>query len=93
MNCQDCLAERRYKEESTLALAERTIRRLWIVILVLIVMLTGVCIGFFLYESQFEEYAETSTEETEVDAWQFGDGNFAAGGDISYATTGTCTED
>lgn len=90
MNCQDCkLAEKRYQEESVLAMAERTIRRLWITILVLIVLMAGMSIGFFVYEVQFEEYQET----TEIDAEQDGSYNFVAGGDLNYGTEDSNSED
>ena len=85
MNCQDCkLAQKRFQEESVLAMAERTIRRLWITILVLIVLMAGMAIGFFVYESQFEDYAET----TEIEADQQGDYNFVSGGDLEYVAEG-----
>ena len=94
MDCQKCkLNQKRYAEESALAFAERTIRRLWITTIVLIVALTGVCVGFFLYESQFEEYTETSTVDTEIEATQLGRINFVAGGDIDYGTIGESAED
>jgi len=85
MDCQKCkLAEKRFREESALAMAERTIRRLWITTIVLIVLLAGVCVGFFLYESQFEDYSEYSEEETEIDAVQVGRDNIVVGGDVIY---------
>jgi flagellar basal body-associated protein FliL len=90
MNCEECkLAHKRYQEESALAMAERTIRRLWITILVLIVLMAGMAVGFFWYESQFEEY----TEYTEVEAEQKGDYNFVSGGDLNYGTESTSAED
>lgn len=82
-NCQDC-NRNRIMSETALAMAERTIRRLWITILVLIVLMAGMATGFFVYESQFEEYSET----TEIDAEQDGDYNFVAGGDLNYGATG-----
>lgn len=86
MNCQECkLAEKRFREESALALAERTIRRLWVTTIVLIVLLAGVCVGFFLYESQFEEYTETT--ETEIEAVQVGEDNVVVGGDMNVEAT------
>lgn len=83
MNCQDCNRNRTLSEAS-LAMAERTIRRLWITVLVLIVLMAGMATGFFIYESQFEEYSEYSEYEAEVDAVQMGQDNFVAGGDINY---------
>lgn len=87
MNCQDC-NKNRMMGEAALAMAERTIRRLWITILVLIVLMTGMAIGFFVYESQFEEY----TESVEIDAEQDGDYNFVSGGDLKYVTEDTGSE-
>lgn len=81
MNCQECNKSRTVSE-SALAMAERTIRRLWITILVLIVLMAGMAIGFFVYESQFEDY----TESVEIDAEQDGDYNFVSGGDLKYVT-------
>ena len=94
MNCQECkLAQKRFKEESAIALAERTIRRLWVTIIVLIVLFAGVCVGFFWYESQFEDYTEESSVDTEVEALQIGEDNFVAGGDITYGATDKDTAD
>lgn len=94
MNCQECkLAEKRFREESALAFAERTVRRLWITIIVLIVLMAGMAVGFFAYESQFEEYTEQTSTETEIEAMQLGEDNLVAGGDINYGTAGEGAED
>lgn len=94
MNCQECkLAEKRFREESALAFAERTVRRLWITIIVLIVLMAGMAVGFFVYESQFEEYTEETSTDTEIEALQLGEDNFVAGGDINYGATGESAED
>lgn len=85
MNCQEC-RNRFLREESALAMAERTIRRLWITILVLIVMMAGMATGFFLYEAQYEEMK--TWEETEIEASQIGNHNFVSGGDINVGTEG-----
>ena len=81
MNCQECKVKR-LRDESALAMAERTIRRLWITVLVLIFLMVGMAVGFFVYESQFEEVE--SYEETEIQATQLGHDNFVSGGDINY---------
>ena len=94
MNCQECkLAEKRFREESALAFAERTVRRLWVTIIVLIVLMAGMAVGFFVYESQFEEYTEETSTDTEIEALQVGEDNFVAGGDINYGTVGESAED
>lgn len=87
MNCQDCNQTKHFSE-AALAMAERTIRRQWITILILIVLMAGMAIGFFAYEAQFEEYTDSSEYEAEIDAVQLGNDNFVAGGDINYGATG-----
>lgn len=89
MDCQGC-KHGRLREESALAMAERTIRRLWITNLVLIVAIVGLCVGFFVYESQFEDYS--SVEWVDIDADQEGDYNFLSGGDLYYGTESTHNE-
>lgn len=78
--------------EAAMAMAERTIRRLWITILVLIVMMAGMATGFFIYEAQWEEYTEYEDYDAEVEAFQMGDNNFVAGGDISYGAESEDTD-
>lgn len=87
MNCQEC-KYKKVREESALAMAERTVRRLWITIIILIVLMAGMATGFFIYESQFEDVVETSEYSADVNALQLGDDNFVAGGDINYGTNG-----
>lgn len=87
MNCQDC-NKNKLMGEAALAMAERTIRRLWITILVLIVLMAGMAIGFFVYEAQFDDY----TESVDIEAEQDGDYNFVSGGDLNYATAGESSE-
>lgn len=82
MDCRTC-RYKRLQEESALALAERTIRRLWITVLVLIILMAGMAIGFFAYEAQFEDVVET----TEISAEQSGSQNFVSGGDLTYGET------
>ena len=87
MNCEECkLAQKRFREESAIAMAERTIRRLWITVLVLIVVLAGVCVGFFLYEAQFETYEDVQDVVTDIGAFQLGSDNYVVGGDMTYVT-------
>lgn len=57
--------------ESSQARMERTNRRMWIVILVLIVALLGTNAGWIYYESQFEDVVtstETVTQEATADS-------------------------
>lgn len=72
--------------ESDMARLERTSRRLWIVLLVLIVLLAGSNGAWIYYESQFAE--ETTTVEQDIET---GDGDaFIAGvGDVDYGQNQT----
>lgn len=61
---------------------ERIIKRLWITTIILIVLLVGSNIGWLIYESQFEYYEETVTQEAENES-----------GDIIMNGTGDLTID
>ena len=67
--------------ESDMARLERTIKRLWILLLVMLVLLVGTNGAWIYYESQFVE--ETTTVEQDIET---GDGDaFVAGvGDVNY---------
>lgn len=51
--------------EGTMSRMERTVRRLWILAIILIVLLVGTNIAWLIYESQFEYF--TITQEAESD--------------------------
>ena len=67
--------------EADMARQERTIKRLWILLLVMLVLLVGTNVAWIYYESQFVE--ETTTVEQDIET---GDGDaFVAGvGDVNY---------
>jgi hypothetical protein len=68
--------------ESDMARQERTIKRLWIALILVIVLLVGSNCAWLWYESQFE--ATESTEITqEVDTGE-GDAFVSGTGDINY---------
>ena len=54
--------------EIAMAQSERNIKRLWIIILVLIVALIGTNLTWIIYESQFEVVEETTTTITQDNA-------------------------
>lgn len=54
--------EQQYSIDIISALTERTIRRLWVTIILLLVLLVGTNAGWIYYESQF------STEKTVIEA-------------------------
>ena len=64
--------------EGMMARAERTAKRLWITILLLIVLLVGTNAGWIWFESQFE-YSQTTQEVTQES--NHGDNSFI-GGDV-----------
>lgn len=88
MGCEECKSQNRFTYESAMAMAERTIKRLWIVIILLVLLFTGSNLAWIVCESQFE-VVETSSEETEIQATQFGaETNIVGGGDVSYGAEG-----
>jgi hypothetical protein len=70
--------------ESALARLDRLNRRLWIVVVLLIVLLVASNCGWLWYESQFEEVVEESkTTTTTQTVDQDGDRNSFVGGDVN----------
>ena len=90
-NCSNCNNEKTAPEavpyivhESAMARAERSAKRLWTVIILLIVLLVGTNGAWLWYESQFE-VVETTTIEAEQD----GSGvNIVGGGNVDYGAKG-----
>lgn len=85
-NCETCKNAKSAPEnvpyivhESSMARMERQIKRLWITVLVLIVMLVATNGAWIWYESQFSDI------ETTIEAEQDGSGvNTVSGGDLEY---------
>lgn len=84
-NCESC--SKRPPEpvpyvvhESDMARQERTIKRLWILLLVLIALLAGSNAAWIYYESQFS--VETTSTEIEQDT-DGGGNNYVVGGDFN----------
>lgn len=66
--------------ESALSLAERTIRRLWILCIILAILLVATNGAWIWYESRYEKF-----ETTEIQ--QDGQGvNIVGGGDVNYGS-------
>ena len=71
--------------EIAIATSERHSKRLWIVILVLIVALIGTNLAWIIYNSQFETVEESTVVEQENSN---GDNNYIGNdGDITYGKT------
>lgn len=66
--------------EGDMARQERTIKRLWILCIVLVVLLAGSNAFWFYYESQFEEVVETTQEVTQENS--DGVNNFVGGNGV-----------
>ena len=69
-DCKSCKVKEQHAEpvpfivhEGTMARAEITIKRLWITILLLIVLLVGTNAGWIWFESQFEDIAISQENE------------------------------
>lgn len=73
----------RYIHDAYTAMAERTIRRLWILCIIMFLALVGSNLVWLYYDSQF-----TEEETTTIDASQDGSGiNILGGGNVSYEPT------
>lgn len=85
-NCETCKKVQNAPEsvpyivhESSMARMERQIKRLWITVIVLIVMLVATNGAWIWYESQFSDI------ETTIEAEQDGSGvNIVSGEDLDY---------
>lgn len=53
--------------EADMARQERTIKRLWVLCILLVLMLVGTNGAWAWYENQFEEVVETTTQEVDQD--------------------------
>lgn len=90
-NCESC--SKRPPEpvpyvvhEADMARQERTIKRLWILLLVLVVLFVGSNAAWIYYESQWETVETTSTEiEQDTDG---GGNNYIVGGDFNGEAKG-----
>lgn len=76
-DCNECKAVPYIVHEASEARHERTFRRMWIVVIVLIVLLVGSNIAWLSYESQFETVEIKAEQEADGDS-----NNYAVGGDF-----------
>ena len=84
MGCNECKETRDVSYivfESAMSRAERTIKRLWILAIILIALLFGTNAAWIYYEAQFE-YAET-TETIEVDSGGGGNAVYNNSGEVN----------
>ena len=97
MNCETC-KEKRVEpvpyivHESAMARQERTIKRLWILAIILILLFVGTNAGWIYYESQWEVVEETITQENErgINSYIGNDGSIYYGEtDYPYSEEGS----
>ena len=69
--------------ESATTRLERTIKRLWILCILLVVLLVGSNITWIIYEHQFETIKTTTEVNQETDS---GGNNYAVSGDYNGKT-------
>ena len=69
-----------YAHEGEMSRMERANKRLWIIIIILIVALLGTNAGWIIYESQFQDIV--TTVEQEVDTGRYGDRERNGGCDL-----------
>lgn len=69
--------EKQYTIDILASMAERTIKRLWIIIILLVVLLFGTNAAWIVYESQSQ--AVEVSQEVEQDADGYGTNNFIGG--------------
>ena len=88
-DCKSCKVKEQHAEpvpyivhEGMIARAERSFKRLWAAIILLIVLLFGSNAGWLYYESQFED-SVTTTETYEAAADDGGAAIVSGDGDIS----------
>ena len=91
MDCNECKMNRESVEpvpyvvhEADMARHERTIKRLWIALIIVILLFAGSNLAWTIYEAQFETVI---TQEVEQEADGSGNNHFV-GGDIVGATEG-----
>lgn len=77
--------EKQYYTDIISGLAERTIKRLWIVIILLIVLLVGSNCAWLYYEAQFT--GEVITQDVLQEVSGENSRNIFAGGDLYGGTT------
>lgn len=71
------MQEKQYTIDILASMAERTIKRLWVIIILLIVLLFGTNAAWIVYESQFETIE--MSQEVEQDAEDNGTNTFIGG--------------
>ena len=96
-DCKTCKTERKTMNsvpfivhEAGMARMERTVSRLWVLLILLVVLLVGSNVAWIMYESQFEVIETEVTQEAEGN----GNNNYIGNdGDIIYGQTDNKNEE
>ena len=75
MDCDACKKQRaeesgavpRWTHEADMARMERTVKKLWVLLIITLALLFGTNAGWIYYESQWEEVTTTETYEARTD--------------------------
>lgn len=92
MNCETCAERKKQAEpvpfiayESAMARLERTIKRLWILLMVMLVLLVGSNVAWIVCESQFvDEVTETIETSAEGGGNAYGTIISGDGSEVNY---------
>ena len=76
-----------YQAEANAVRLERTISRLWILLIIMLIFLVGTNVAWICYEQQFEDTVTTVTQDVQQDA-DSGSNTFV-GGDYNGETEDT----
>lgn len=86
MDCKTCKEQRQtvpyIVHEADMARQERTIKRLWILLILLIVLFVGSNVAWIAYESQLET-VESVVTEIDTDQETKDGSNYVVGGDMN----------
>lgn len=82
MDCNGCKSVPYIVHEGIMTRFERVIRRLWVIILILIVLFVGTNIAWIVYENQFEDVVTQTEMEVHQDT-EDGGNNYAVNGNFN----------
>lgn len=82
MSCEGCKehGETRFTFESAMAMAERTIKRLWVVIILLIILFVGTNLAWIICENSFQDISVQQEAEADDSGVAFN----SNGGKVTY---------
>lgn len=88
MDCNGCRSVPYIVHEGVMVRLERIIRRLWLLLIILILLFVGTNIAWIVYENQFEEVVTQTEMEVQQDT-EGGGSNYAVNGNFNGETDST----